>query len=95
MRRLIINEEELRVAMARAGIYSMAELARKAELHTNTLYSLTDTSKAFSSTTVDRIASALHCDPLALLETAESTGASDTHVAALIGATEKHMMVAA
>lgn len=68
MRKLIINEEKLRVQMAHAGIYSLAELSRKANVHYNTVYSLTEMGD-FKSSTVERIAAALGCDPLDLLST--------------------------
>jgi DNA-binding Xre family transcriptional regulator len=68
MRETRINWKEIKILMAKKEIETFAELAVRAGVHKNTL---NRRKTSFISTTVDRLAAHLDCDPVALITSIE------------------------
>jgi DNA-binding Xre family transcriptional regulator len=64
---LVVNERKLRIKMAEAEIRTYKALAKKAGMTAQTLSELVH-GDSFSSLTVDRLARALECSVLDILE---------------------------
>ena len=73
---ITIDERRVRVFMAQNGIKSDTELYRKADLAVGTFYRVLR-GEAFSSDTLGKLAKALNCSPIDLLNT---TGFPSPHV---------------
>jgi transcriptional regulator with XRE-family HTH domain len=64
-----ISEQKVRMFMALVGIESQKALAERAGVGQTTLVALLHGSRSFTGDTLDRIATALECNPLDLLVT--------------------------